>query len=100
MEGPWTNLVEYALDGRSPAVSDGAPGTFASNTLSFAKRALAAADPKITYQIQESDDLGLTDAWTEAPAGPDYTNNTTTISYTLPTGKPKTFARLVVTQAP
>ena len=95
-----TNLAEYALDGRSPAVSDGAPGIFASNTLSFAKRALAAADPKITYQIQESDDLGLTDAWTEAPAGPDYTNNATTVSYTLPSGKPKTFARLVVTQAP
>lgn len=95
-----TNLVEYALDGRNPAVSDGAPGTFASNTLSFAKRALAAADPKISYQIQESDDLGITDTWTEAPAGPDYTNNSTTISYTLPTGKPKTFARLVVTQAP
>jgi hypothetical protein len=50
--------------------------------------------------IVESDDLGLTDLWTEAPAGLDYTNNATTISYKLPTGKAKIFARLVVTQAP
>ncbi|MCU0781048.1 MAG: autotransporter-associated beta strand repeat-containing protein, partial [Akkermansiaceae bacterium] len=94
------NLVEYAIDGRNPAVADGAPGSFASGILSFTKRTEAAADPKISYQIQESDDLGLTDLWAEAPAGPDYTNNATTISYKLPDGKAKIFARLVVTQAP
>ncbi|MBN8459891.1 MAG: autotransporter-associated beta strand repeat-containing protein [Verrucomicrobia bacterium] len=94
------NLVEYAIAGRNPAVSDGAPGSFTSGTLSFTKRTEAAADAKISYKIEESDDLGATDPWTEAPAGLDYTNNSTTISYTLPTGKAKTFARLVVTQAP
>jgi autotransporter-associated beta strand protein len=91
------NLLEYAFDGRSPAVSDGPVGSFVANTLSFTKRSDAASDLKISYKIEESDDL---DFWTEAPAGPDYTNNPTTISYTLPTGKPKTFARLVVTQSP
>jgi autotransporter-associated beta strand protein len=95
-----SNLVEYALDGRNPSVSDGAAGGFASGTLSFAKRPQAAADPKVSYLIQESDDLGLSDVWTEAPAGPTYINTATTISYTLPTGKPKTFARLVVSHAP
>lgn len=96
------NLAEYAIAGRNPAVSEGAAGTFdgPTRTLSFTKRTAAAADPKISYQIEESDDLGLSDLWLEAPAGPDYIKNSTTISYKLPTGLAKTFARLVVTQLP
>jgi hypothetical protein len=96
------NLVEYAVAGRNPAVSEGAIGSFdgATRTLSFTKRTEAAADTAITYQIQESDDLGILDFWAQAPAGPDYVNNSTAISYKLPTGKAKTFARLVVILAP
>jgi autotransporter-associated beta strand protein len=94
------NLVEYAIAGRNPAVAEGAAGAFTSGTLSFTKRPEAAADPAITYQIRESDDLGISDPWTEAPAGPEYVNTSTIISYTLPAGKAKTFARLVVVQLP
>lgn len=53
------------------------------------------------YASQETTDLGLTDAWSEVPAGPSYTNNPTTISDILSPGNPvKNFARLKVTQAP
>ncbi|MEY3898111.1 MAG: hypothetical protein RLZZ214_3632, partial [Verrucomicrobiota bacterium] len=51
----------------------------------------------LTYAIEASTDLGATDAWTEVPAGPSYTNNVTTISCTLTPGTPaKTFLRLKV----
>ena len=46
----------------------------------------------VTYAIEESDDLGQ---WTVVT--PDV-NNATTISYTLPVGKTKAFARLVITE--
>lgn len=90
------NLVEYALD-LNPAASDGAAGTFVGGLLSFTKRAVAVTNGDVTYAIQESDDLGLTDAWTTVPA---TTDNPATISYGLPTGAAKKFARLVVTRAP
>ena len=93
-----SNLMEYALAGRNPTLSDGAPGVFNGTLLSFSKRPEAAADANLTYAIQKSDDLGVTDAWTEVAT---YTeNNATTISFTLPAGKTQTFARLVVTQLP
>ncbi len=93
-----SNLVEYALAGFNPTLPDGATGTFNGTLLSFTKRSEAAADGKISYIIQESNDLGVTDAWTEV--GSYATNNATTISFTLPSGLPKIFARLVVTQQP
>jgi fibronectin-binding autotransporter adhesin len=93
-----SNLVEYALAGRNPATADGAAGTYTNGTLSFTKRAEAAADAGISYQIQESDDLGVSDAWTEVPGGNGYTNDGTTISYTQPTGKVRNFVRLAVVQ--
>lgn len=92
------NLTEYALAGFNPTLPDGATGTFNGTLLSFTKRTEAAADVKVAYVIQESDDLGTTDVWAEVGS---YTaNNATTISFTLPTGKPMTFARLVVTLVP
>lgn len=94
------NIIEYAIAGRNPAVPDAAPGTLAAGTLSFAKRTEAAADPALVYEIQESDDLGAVDAWTAVPAGPTYVNDASTISYKLPTGRGRTFARLVVTFTP
>lgn len=89
------NLVEYALAGRNPTVADGSAGMLTGHLLSFAKRTDASG---ITLVIQESDDLGLADQWAEVGS---YTENSgTTISYTLPGDKTRTFARLAVTQAP
>lgn len=89
------NLIEYALN-LNPAGSDGSAGTFdpATRVLSFAKRPEAVENADVVYSIEESDDLGVTDAWTEVSSY--TTNDSNTISLTLPTGKTTTFARLVV----
>jgi hypothetical protein len=88
-----TNLVEYAL-GLSPTVSSVPPGTFDGSLLSFNKGAEAKANGDVTYEIEQSTTLG---GWTvvvpNAPAS-------ATISYTLPSGQPKEFARLKITQIP
>ena len=86
------NLTEYALD-TNLSGPDGSVGTFNGALLSFNKRAAAVANGDLTYAIQESDDLGVTDPWTTL-AG---TNSTTVVSATLPAGQPKSFARLKVT---
>ena len=72
------NLVEYALAGRNPAAADGSAGTFTGNLLSFAKRTDATG---ISYLIQESDDVGMTDGWVAVTP---TTDNPTTITYALP----------------
>ncbi len=87
------NLMEYAIEGLDPTVANGPAGTVAGTSISFAKRQPVAAD--ITYAIEESTDLGLTDPWAEVTP---TANNDTTISYTLPGGLPKDFMRLKVTQ--
>lgn len=89
-----TNLVEYALAGRNPAVADGAAGSFTDGLLSFAKRTDATG---ITYSIQVSDDLGLIDDWTEVGS---YVENTAaTISSSLfPVTGARKFARLSIQQ--
>ena len=47
--------------------------------------------------LESSDDLGVTDPWTEV-TGPSYINNATVISYVLPAGSTtKLFVRLRVT---
>ena len=91
-----SNLVEYALD-LDPAGSDGSAGTFNGSLLSFTKRAEAVTNGDVTYAIQESDDLGVLDPWTAVTPA---VNDATTISYTLPGGGPRKFARLLVTQVP
>jgi hypothetical protein len=91
-----SNLVEYGLN-LNAAASDGAPGTYSGGTLTFSKRAEAVTNNDVTYAIQESDDLGIVDAWqTVTPT----TDTTTEISYLIPTGSQKKFSRLVVTQVP
>ncbi len=85
-----SNLVEYAIAGLDPTVGNGAVGTRTGNTISFAKRQPAAAD--LVYAIEESTDLGLSDPWESVTA----TEDGTTISYTLPAGPVKDFARLKV----
>jgi autotransporter-associated beta strand protein len=88
-----TNLVEYALD-LSPTVSSVPPGTFNGSLLSFNKGTEAMANGDVTYEIEQSTTLG---GWTvvvpNAPAS-------ASISYTLPGGQPKEFARLKITQIP
>jgi fibronectin-binding autotransporter adhesin len=87
-----SNLQEYAIAGSDPAVANGSLGTFATGTLSFDKR--QPLDTDLTYVIEESDDLGISDPW--AAVTPTV-NNSTTISYTLPTTGQKLFTRLKVT---
>ncbi|MCX6873375.1 MAG: Ig-like domain-containing protein [Verrucomicrobia bacterium] len=88
------NLVEYALN-LNPAGSDGSPGTLIGSLLSFTKRAEAVTNSDVTYMIEESTDLGLTDPWTEVLSY--QTNDGTTISCLLPDGVPANYARLKVT---
>ncbi|MBN8456934.1 MAG: autotransporter-associated beta strand repeat-containing protein [Verrucomicrobia bacterium] len=87
------NLVEYALAGRNPALGDGTAGSLAGGLLGFTKRADATG---ITLRIEESDDLGLTDPWTEVSAYAE--NSEAVISYSLlPATGAEKFARLAVT---
>ena len=68
-------------------------GTFSAGTLSFTKREGTSG---LTYAIQKSTDLGITDAWTEVTGG-SYVNDASTISFTLTPGTPaKNFLRLQV----
>lgn len=87
------NLLEFALAGRDPTVPGGPTGSFSSGTLSFPKR---PGTTGITYAIESSDDLGITDPWEEVTGG-SYINNVSVISYVLPTGPTKLFVRLRVT---
>ena len=64
------NLVEYAIAGQDPTVPNATVGTFTGNSLSFTKRAGTSG---LTYAIQESTDLGVTDAWAEVTGVPPST---------------------------
>ncbi len=90
------NLTEYAL-ALNPAASDGTPGTYVGDTLTFTKRAEAVTNGDVTYSIQQSADLGITDPWhTVTPT----TDTPTTISYQIPSGAARTFARLKIATTP
>ena len=87
-----SNLLEYAL-GLDPVASSGTPGTVINGKLSFDKGAVAVTNGDVTYSIETSTTL---EAGSWAPVTPDE-DTTTVISYTLPTGQPRIFARLAVT---
>ena len=90
------DLLEYALATNLTGPDSGL-GALVDRTFSFTKRAAAVTNGDLTYAIEESDDLGLADPWqTITPT----TDTDTDISYTLPPGKTKVFARLKVSQAP
>lgn len=92
-----SNLIEYAIAGQDPTVGNPTISTFSAGTLGFTKRPEAIG---LTYAIQESIDLGVADDWTEV-AGSSYLNNSSLISYTVPSGGPaRNFFRLEVTVAP
>jgi len=89
------NLLEYALDGMDPTLSNTSPGLLTGNVVSYAKRALAVSNNDVSYAILESTTLGATPgAWTEVD--PYLVNNATTISCALPAGGPDAFVRLRV----
>lgn len=90
------NLVEYALD-LNPAGSDGSAGSFDGSKVTFTKRALAVAQGDVTYAIEASADLGLTQPW--LPVTP-LINDDSTIEYVLPEGQGTYFVRLVVSLVP
>ena len=88
-----TNLVEYAL-GLDPKVSSGNPGTLTGGTLSFTKGTEAIANGDVDWVIQTSPDLS---AWTTVTP---TTEAGSTITYAIPSGLGKTFARLTVVTVP
>ncbi len=90
------NGMEYALAGLDPTAPGGFPGSFANGTLSFAKRPEAVDNGDVSYAIETSTTLQA-GSWT--PVTPDVDDDTT-ISYVLPAGQGKIFARLVVTPSP
>jgi hypothetical protein len=87
-----SNLIEYAIAGLDPTVSDSSLGSLSGKSISFDKRQPLASD--ISYFIETSTDLGINVPWSNAAAS----NTGTTISHTLPGGPAKDFMRLKVTQ--
>ena len=86
-----SNLIEYAIAGLDPTASDTAVGSFTGLTLAFTKRSPLA--PDLVYIIETS--ANLQPPWTaQVTHGPGNTNPT--ISFTLPSGGGKLFARLKV----
>jgi autotransporter-associated beta strand protein len=88
------NLMEYALNTNLNG-SDGSMGSIAGGVLAFSKRPEAVANGDLTYVIETSTTLAP-GSWnpvvTHAPG-----NTSSTITYALPTGQGRIFARLVVT---
>jgi autotransporter-associated beta strand protein len=87
------NLIEYAL-GLNPTTPSASPGTFDGSTISFLKGAAASANGDVTYEIETSTTLAA-GSWTAATP---TVNSAAAISCVLPTGLPRIFARLKVTQ--
>jgi autotransporter-associated beta strand protein len=90
-----SNLVEYAIADQDPTVPNSSIGSFNGTTLSYTKRPGTSG---LTYAIQDSTDLGLSDPWAAVTGTPPtYVNDATTISYALTPGTPsKNFIRLQV----
>ncbi|MEX1116646.1 MAG: glycosyl hydrolase [Akkermansiaceae bacterium] len=90
------NGLEYAIAGHDPAASDGSPGTFTGNLLTFTKRQDAIDNADVSWVIETSQTLApgsWTPAVTHSPG-----NTEATISHTLPNGQGKIFGRLKVIQ--
>ena len=90
-----SNLIEFAVEGQDPTVSNSTVGTYSGLTVTFLKRQEDPAVGGITYAIEQSTDLGVTDTWADvAPT----TNTDTEISYEMPGTEVKDFVRLKVTK--
>ncbi|MEY3896190.1 MAG: hypothetical protein RLZZ214_1710, partial [Verrucomicrobiota bacterium] len=92
------NLVEYAL-GLNPITATPSPGSVDGGILSFNKGAAAVSNGDVTFTIERSDDLGVTDPWTEVNP---LVNDTSKIFYQLPSvpGQTTVFTRLKIVQTP
>jgi fibronectin-binding autotransporter adhesin len=91
-----SNLLEYAIAGQDPTVSNTSISSFSANTISFTKREGTSG---ISYDIEIST-LLTAESWTTL-AKPPVVESPSVISYTFTPGTPeKQFARLKVTQAP
>jgi len=89
-----TNLMEYAL-GLSPTTPNASPGTLSGGVLTFTKGAEAMTNGDVDWVIEDSTTLGAApDPWTPVVA----VEAGNTISYNLPGGQGKIFARLAVEQ--
>lgn len=87
-----SNLVEYAL------TDGGERGVLSGNTITFNKRG-APYGADLSYAIEVSTDLGLSNLWQVTASG--VTNNAAAITYTFTPGTPaRNFARLKVVQVP
>ncbi len=91
------NGVEYGLN-TNPSGSDGTPGTYIGNVISFNKRTLTSENSDLGYRIEISTDLGLSGPWTEVSGY--ITNSSTVISADISNGPAKNFARLRVVVSP
>ena len=80
----------------NPAAADGTLGTIRDNALSYKKRPTSAVSPSLTYRIEVSSDLGVTDPWTEKAS----MQNLNVIETTMPATSRKMFARLRVIVTP
>jgi hypothetical protein len=92
-----TNGMEYALQ-TNLSGSDGSLGSYTGGLLSFTKRADAVSNGDAAYIIETSSTLAA-GSWT-AQVTHTPPNATNPITYTLPTGQGKIFARLRVVIAP
>jgi len=91
------NSIEYAL-ATNLTGPDASLGTLTDGTLGFTKRPEAVTNGDVTYQIEESDDLDITDPWQVVTP---TSNTPMAITFALlPPGPPKKFARLKITVAP
>ncbi|RYD20817.1 MAG: hypothetical protein EOP88_13620 [Verrucomicrobiaceae bacterium] len=91
-----SNLVEYALAGFNPTTPNNLANTLAAGTLFFTKRADAVTNNDILYAIETSANLGAAPgSWTTVTP---TVNDATTLSYALPAGQGKLFARLRITR--
>ena len=92
-----SNLLEFAIEGQDPTAPNPSIGSFDGSSLSFNKRQTPAVTG-ISYAIEESTDLGVSDDWDEVTGGT-YVNNPTTVSYSFTPGTPpRNFLRLKVAQ--
>ena len=89
------NGIEYALQ-TNLSSADGSVATYRGDVISYNKRAGASSSHGISYAIEASKDLGVTDPWVELPC----TQDESTIQAVIPKTTNKLFTRLRVVLTP
>lgn len=88
------NGIEYFM-GQSGSGFTAGP-SLSGKTISWIKGASYSGTYGVDYRIETSATLGA-GSWTVVPSNDPNLNNGSPLQYTLPTGQPKVFSRLVVT---